>query len=299
MVRTESVRFESKGETIVGTLYLPDDAGSGKRPGIVTDGPLTSVKEQATGHHARAMAERGFVALSFDHRYFGESGGKPRQYESPPAKIEDLQAALGFLASRAEVDAGKLGVLGICAGAGYAAGAVATDPRVRVFGAVAGFFHDAAQQRAWMGDGFERSLADARAAKKKYEETGEVETIPAVGTGDKPVAMPLAEAYEYYGTPRGAVPNYVNGFATLSRADTLPYDAQAYASRIEVPTIIVHSERALAPPLARKFFDAVRGPKRIEWLESKGQIDFYDEPARIAAADDLVAAFFREHLHVA
>jgi dienelactone hydrolase len=294
MIRTETVTFDSMGETIVGTLYLPEP--SGKHSAVVTEGPLTSVKEQAVGNHARAMAERGFVALAFDHRFFGESGGAPRQYESPSAKIEDLRAALDFVAKRPEVDDQRLAVLGVCAGAGYAAGIVATDPRVHAFGAVAGFFHDAAQQRQWMGEGFDRALAEAAAAKKSYAETGVAETIPAVGKGDGPVAMPLAEAYEYYGTPRGMVPNYVNAFATMSRAETLPYDAQGYASRIQAPTILVHSEHALAPALARKFFDALRERKKIEWVESKGQIDFYDEPSRIAVAADLVAEFFRETL---
>src|SRR5690606_4988571 len=73
IMRTERVTFTSNGETIVGDLYLPD--GDGPKPAVVTDGPLTSVKEQAQGSYARAMADRGFVALSFDHRHFGESGG--------------------------------------------------------------------------------------------------------------------------------------------------------------------------------------------------------------------------------
>src|SRR5690606_1576842 len=184
----------------------------------------------------------------------------------------------------------------VCAGAGYAAGAVGTDPRVRAFGAVAGFFHDAAQQRQWMGDGFDKSLAEAKAAKTRYDETGEAETIPAVGKGPGPVAMPLAEAYEYYGTPRGAVPNYSDAFALMSRVETLPYDAQAYAPKITAPTILIHSDKALAPALARKFYDALTAPKTIAWVESKGQIDSYDEPARISDAADRVAAFFRERL---
>jgi fermentation-respiration switch protein FrsA (DUF1100 family) len=294
MIRTENVTFDSNGERIAGTLYLPE--ASGKHPAAVVDGPLTSVKEQAAGNHARAMAERGFVALAFDHRFFGESGGSPRQYESPRAKIEDLRAALDFVATRPEIDDERLAVLGVCAGAGYAAGAVATDPRVRAFGTVAGFFHDVAQQRSWMGERFDQALAEAAAAKQRYAETGVAETIPAVGQGDGPVAMPLAEAYAYYGTPRGAVPNYVNAFAIMSRADTLPYDAQGYAARIQAPTIVVHSEHALAPMLARKFFAALGEPKQIEWVESKGQIDFYDEPSLIAVATDLVAEFFREAL---
>jgi uncharacterized protein len=295
-MRSERVTFESEGEPIVGMLYVPD--GGSAHAALVLDGPLTSVKEQATGNHARALAAHGFVTLAFDHRFFGESGGRPRQYESPPKKIEDIRSALGFLATRPEVDAARLGVVGVCAGAGYAAGAVAVDDRVRAFATVAGFFHDAAQQRVWMGDGYDQALREAEDARRRWQASGEEIVIPAVGR-EGPVAMPLAEAYEYYGTPRGAVPSYVNAFAVMSRVDTLPYDAQGSAPRIRVPTLMVHSEKALAPALARKFFDGLAGPKQAHWLESKGQIDFYDDPALIDATSRLLDEHFRKHLGAA
>lgn len=82
------VSFTSEGDTIVADLHLP--AGAGPFPAAVLLGPLTSVKEQATGNYARALARRGWAALSFDPRYFGESGGQPRQYEDPEAKIQDV-----------------------------------------------------------------------------------------------------------------------------------------------------------------------------------------------------------------
>lgn len=59
---------------------------------------------------------------------------------------------------------------------------------------------------------------------------------------------------------------------------------------------MVHSENALAPALARKFFAALAGPKQEHWLESKGQIDFYDDPALIQTTSRLLAAHFHEHL---
>jgi uncharacterized protein len=295
MVETRRVTFDSQGVQLVGTLFIPE--GEGRRPALVVDGPLTSVKEQAPGHYARALAERGFVALAFDHRFFGESGGEPRQLESPPKKIEDIQSAVSYLSSLSEVDSARIGAVGVCAGGGYMAGAVAREPRIKAWGAVAGFFHDAEKQREWMGaEGYEKALEGARAARRKWEETREVETIPAVGKGPGPVAMPLAEAYEYYGTPRGAVDNYVNGFAVMSREDTLPYDAQRAAPEIRIPTVMVHSEKALAPALARKFYDALSGPKAIHWLESQGQVDFYDGAPLIASASDHLAAHFREKL---
>jgi alpha-beta hydrolase superfamily lysophospholipase len=39
------------------------------------------------------MAQRGFVALTFDFRGWGESGGQRRQLENPQQKIDDIIAA--------------------------------------------------------------------------------------------------------------------------------------------------------------------------------------------------------------
>ena len=285
---TERVTFEVGGERIVGTLYLPLEARP--LPALVIEGPLTSVKEQVTGNYAEALAKRGFVTLAFDHRHFGESGGMPRQYEHPPRKVEDLRAAVDYLCSRHEVDHRRIGAVGVCAGAGYLAAAVAEDSRIHAWGTVAGFFHDAAQQRKWMGDDYEKALVRARAAREHFEKTGESETIPAVGEGD--VAMPLPEALEYYGTKRGAVPNYQNTFAVMSREHTLPWDAQHHAPRIKAPTLMIHSENALAPALARSFYAALAGSRHEFWVQSKGQIDFYDDPALIEPAADRLAAHF-------
>jgi len=261
---------------------------------LVFAGPLTSVKEQATGNYAVAMAARGFVTLTFDHRHFGESEGFPRQYEHPGRKVDDFRGAFGFLESRPEVDSGRIGAVGICAGAGYLAPAVAGDDRVKAWGAVAGFFHDAPQQREWLGDDYEPTLERAVAAREEFEDTGEAQVIPAVGDGE--VAIPLAEAFEYYGTARGGGPSYVNEFALMSREHTLQWDAQSSAYDITVPTIVVHSESALAPGLARKFFAALGGLKEQVWIESKGHIDFYDEPTRIGSAADHLTRHFRAHL---
>jgi hypothetical protein len=107
--------------------------------------------------------------------------------------------------------------------------------------------------------------------------------------------MPLDEAYAFYGTPRGAVPTYVNSFAVASYAHTLPFDAQGAAPTMRVPAIVVHSEHALVPPWAHAFHDALpAGSRRQMWLESAGQIDFYDDPALIGPAANAVVEFLDE-----
>jgi dienelactone hydrolase len=285
--------FESKGETVVADLELPE--AGGPFPAAVLLGPLTSVKEQATGNYARALARRGWAALSFDPRYFGESSGAPRQYENPESKIEDARSAAHFLTAHPAIDGSRLVAIGVCAGGGYIAGAVAADPLFKAFGGVAGFYHDATQQRAWMGAGYDAALERATAARERWEQTHVAEFIPAVGReGD--VAMPLAEAYAYYGTERGMLGHYQNSFAVMSREKTLPYDAQAKAAQIRVPSVMIHSEKALAPALARSFYERLQTDKVIHWLESQGQIDFYDDPALIEPAVDLLDRELRARL---
>ena len=85
--RSQPFTFTSAGDRLVGVLYLPSEQPVAV---VVTTGPLTSVKEQATGAYARALAERGFAAVAFDHRTFGESEGEPRQFENPEGKADDV-----------------------------------------------------------------------------------------------------------------------------------------------------------------------------------------------------------------
>jgi uncharacterized protein len=283
--------FQSEGEALVGNLFLPE--GAEPSGVVVAVGPLTSVKEQSSGTYAQAMAERGYAALAFDYRSFGESDGRPRQLENPDAQVEDIRNAASALLADERLTNLPLFGLGICFGAGPMVRAVAEDRRFRAFAGVAGVYTDQAKNKARMGADYQAKIDRGLAAERRWRETGQAEMIPAVAADGGDVAMPLREAYEFYGTPRGQVPNYVNGYAVQSLAHSVPFDARGAADVIDVPVLVVHSEQALTPDLAHAFFSAVRTPKRELWLTSQGQIDFYDDPKLIAPAADAVAAFLR------
>lgn len=288
-VRLEPFTFESAGDRFAGILHLPEGPPASV---VVTTGPLSSVKEQATGAYARALAERGFAALAFDHRTFGESEGEPRQFENPVEKAADVRAAVTALAADERTSGLPAVAMGVCAGGGYMARAVADDRRIRAFAGVAGYYSASTEYDGQSPEG--RAAIDrGRAAEQRWLDTGEAETIPAVAADGGDVAMPLREAYEYYGTDRGAVPNYTNAIAVQSLAYTTPFDAQEAGARLSVPFLLIHSENALAPALARRFYDAVPVAKSELWLESVGQVDFYDDPALIGAAADAAADLFR------
>ena len=287
--RSQPFTFTSAGDRLVGVLYLPSEQPVAV---VVTTGPLTSVKEQATGAYARALAERGFAAVAFDHRTFGESEGEPRQFENPEGKADDVRAAVTALGADDRTRGLPVVAVGVCAGGGYMAKAVADDRRISAFAGVAGYYSDGAAFAESSPDAYKEANDRGLAAERRWRETGAAETIAAVAPDGGDVAMPLREAYEYYGTPRGAVDNYTNAFAVQSLAYTTPFDAQEAASRIEVPFLLIHSEHALAPPLARNFYARVSTPKSELWLQSQGQIDFYDDPRLIDPAADAIAERF-------
>lgn len=288
----QRMQFVVEGDTVVGSLFLPQ--GPGPHPAVIVGGPMTSVKEQVTGVYAQALAQRGFAALSIDPRHYGESGGQPRQYEFYRHKIADLRAAAEALAGHSQVDGNRIGAVGVCLGTGYIVWAAVDNPRIKAVAGVVGYYRDVAEMRSKDPAAFQAKVDQGVAARLHYEKTGEVLTIPAAATqGD--AAMTLQETFDYYAR-RAVHPNYQNAFAVMSREHFLPFDVQPAAPRLRVPMVMVHSEKALSPAWARRFFDNLSVPKQLHLLPSQGQVDFYDDPTLVAQASDLVVAHLRTHL---
>ena len=113
-VNHKKVTFETQyGLTLAADLYTPKNA-EGKQPAIAVSGPFGATKEQSSGLYAMRMAERGYVTLAFDPSYTGESSGEPRRTASPDINTEDFMAAVDYLSQQENVDAEKIGIIGIC-----------------------------------------------------------------------------------------------------------------------------------------------------------------------------------------
>ena len=136
-VNHQKVTFKTQyGLTLAADLYTPAASEklkvkSEKLPAIAVSGPFGAVKEQCSGLYAMKMAERGFVALAFDPSYTGESSGEPRRTASPDINTEDFMAAVDFLSKQENVDAEKIGIIGICGWGGIALNAAAADTRIK------------------------------------------------------------------------------------------------------------------------------------------------------------------------
>lgn len=292
MVEQRAITFQSDGLTLAGDLHLPD--GSGPHPGLVLTGPFTGVKEQVVGRYARELADHGFAALAFDHRRFGSSQGTPRQDETAGGKLADLRDAVSFLATCDDLDAARLGIVGICLGGGYAVRAAAGDPRVTAVATVAGCFNSPVAFRDGMGvEGYRSTLrsfadqltADARAGAPAY--------LPAVMDGDGEAAMPGVEPYADYGTDRSITATWENRVTRRSIRELLTFDAAGAAELLApTPLLVVHGRRDdYCGPDGAAELAARHGDAEVVWLDATEHIDLYDVDRFVTAAAAAIAAF--------
>ena len=117
----EDISFLSDGRKLLGHLYLPDTHVAGEPlPAVVVVGASSGTKEQTPAVYGPRLAQRGYVALSFDHTSYGESEGTPRSDENPFAKSEDIKNAVTYLTGRTEIDPSRIAAVGVCGGGGFA-----------------------------------------------------------------------------------------------------------------------------------------------------------------------------------
>jgi uncharacterized protein len=125
------VTFYSGGERVAALLWLPDGIGPDeKRPAIISARGFGSVKEFVNPGFAARLNREGYIALGFDYRGLGESGGVPGRL-IPADHVEDIRSAMTFLQTVPEVDPNKIGLLGDSMGGAHVLMAAALDKRAK------------------------------------------------------------------------------------------------------------------------------------------------------------------------
>ena len=297
-VRVERVTFTSGGQRVVGNLYLPAGLPAGGRlPAAVVGGAWMTIKEQMAGRYARELAARGIAALAFDYRGWGESAGaadgsvaEVRQREVPTHKIADLRAAVDFLARHPAVDPARLAGFGICASANYMAAVLAGEPRLTAAVFVAPWLQDpeVAAQVYGGADGMATLTALATETAAREQAAGRQEFVPAASLTDRTAVMFGAPYYTE--SDRGLIPAWRNQVDVAFWPGWLTVDGISAAARMRQPTLVVHSEAAGVPQGAHRFYTRLAGEKHELWLESVGQLDFYDREGPVRTASDAAAA---------
>lgn len=290
----EKVKFTSDTADLVGDVYKAD-AGVTKRPAVAIIGPMTYQKEQAPTQYATRLADQGFVALAYDSRYRGESGGAPRAWENPTHKVEDLKAAIAYLKSREDVDASRVFILAICQGSSEAFRAAAElGDEVRGLATIAGHYRDAEGDIEWLTDaGLAARKAQGQAAKAKFETTGQVDYVKAVDQTDMNVGMPGDFVWEWY-QPWADRDQWDNRYAVMSDADLLEYNSIGVANQLKAPWLVIHGDNCFLPSAARRHIKAVPDTTntKVIWDDTP-HLAYYDQRDVIDRATKEVVSWFR------
>lgn len=291
-IDVQGVRFKNRfGIELAGHLYLPKNFDSSKKyAAIAVSGPFGAVKEQASGLYAQEMARRGFVTMAFDPSFTGESSGEPRYVASPDINTEDFSAAVDFLSLLDFVDAGRIGIIGICGWGGLALNAAAIDTRIKA--TVASTMYDMSRVNA--KGYFDAMDADARYELKRQLNAQRLDDARngayalAGGVADVlPDDAPwfVKDYHAYYKTPRGYHPRSLNSNGGWNKTSALSFintPQLAYSDEIRGAVLIVHGEKAHSRYFSEDAFKKLKGNnKQLLIVPRATHVDLYDNFEKI------------------
>ncbi|MCM1368167.1 MAG: alpha/beta hydrolase [Roseburia sp.] len=307
----KKVTFHNRyGITLAADMYAPKNI-RGKLAAIAVCGPFGAVKEQAAGLYAQTMAERGFITIAFDPSFTGESGGLPRYMASPDINTEDFQAAVDFLSVQDNVDANKIGIIGICGWGGLAINAAALDTRIKA--TVASTMYDMTRVNA---NGYfdAENSEEARYEKKKALNSQRIADYKngsyALGGG---VVDPLPDDapffvkdfYDYYKTKRGYHKRSLNsngGWNAIGCMSFMNQPILKYSNEIRGAVLVMHGEKAHSCYFSRDAYAAMingsryAGNKELLIIPDAVHTDLYDGGGKNAIPFDKLAEFFAANL---
>lgn len=291
------------GLNVAADLYRPEGFEDGQRyPAIVFAHPAGGVKEQTAGLYAERMSRHGYIALAYDATYQGASEGVPRGLEYPELRVEDIRAAVDYLTTLGYVDAERIGIIGVCAGGGYAVAAAQGEKRLKVVGGVSAAEMGEYARKGWTGD------ADISEALSLLDKVGEQRTAEANGsemlyTGWTPpektddLPKEFQDAFDYYRTPRGQHENAVGKFPFISFDKMITANGTANVKELlKQPLILIAGSEAGTRWQSENIFSEKEGIKQLRIIEGANHFDLYDQPKYVDQAEQELVTFFQEHL---
>lgn len=305
-VTVEKVTFNNQyGLQVAGNLFVPKKLAAGaKNPAIIVGHPMGAVKEQSANLYATKMAEQGFVTLSLDLSFWGESAGAPRNAVLPDLYVEDFSAAVDFLGTRPMVDRERIGVIGICGSGSFAIAAAKIDPRLKAIATVS-MYDMGAANRNGLKHGVtleQRQHILLQAANQRYVEFQGGETLytsgsPLTLTGD-PVGD---EFFDFYRTPRGQVtpagasPQTTTMPTLTSNVKFMNFypfnDIETISPR---PLLLITGANAHSREFSEDAYQRAAEPKELLIIPNAGHVDLYDRVNLIPFAH--LTAFFKNNL---
>jgi len=307
-VSMQKVEFKNQYQMkVVGNLFVPKDLKQDtKNSAIIVGHPMGAVKEQSANLYATKMAEQGFITLSLDLSFWGESEGQPRNAVSPDIYAEDFSAAVDYLGTQDFVDRERIGVLGICGSGSFVISAAKIDPRMKAIATVSMYNMGAANRNALNNSQTleQRKAIIAEAAEQRYVEFigGETKyTSGAVHKLTEDTDPIQREFYDFYRTPRGEytpessspeLTTHPTLTSNMKFMNFYPFeDIETISPR---PMLFITGDQAHSIEFSQDAYKRAAQPKELYIVPGAGHVDLYDRVNLIPF--DKLTSFFIDSL---
>lgn len=289
------------GLEITGELYYSKGANlNQKHPTLIVGAPYGGVKEKGPCVYGNELAQKGFIVLTFDQSFMGESGGFPRNLSSPDIFVENFSAAVDFLGLLEFVDRERIGAIGICGSGGFAISAAQCDTRIKAVVTMSMYDMSVAVRGGRSAEEIQKTKE--RLAQQRWidAENGYPEYVP--GFPEQPldevqgdIPEPGAEWFRFYAVKRGHHPHARGGFTTTSDLAMMNFQLLDYITEISPrPILFVVGDRAHSRFFSEDAYEAALEPKEMYVVEDAEHIDLYDRRDRIPF--EKLAEFFRTNM---
>ena len=292
---------------VAGNLFTPKTLDrSAKHSAIIVGHPMGAVKEQSANLYATKMAERGFLTMSIDLPFWGESDGLPRNLVSPDTYAEGFSAGVDFLGTQPLVDRNRIGAIGVCGSGSFVISAAKIDPRMRAIATVSMYDMGAANRNALRHSQTveQRKKIIAAAAEQRYVEFtgGQAQytsgTVHQLTADTDPIQR---EFYDFYRTPRGeytpkgSSPQLTTHPTLSSNVKFMNFypfnDIETISPR---PMLFISGDQAHSREFSEDAYRLAAEPKELYWVKGAGHVDLYDRVDMIPWSK--LESFFNQHL---
>jgi alpha-beta hydrolase superfamily lysophospholipase len=281
----KDVLFSSGRDSCAAWLY-PAAGDAVLAPIVVMAHGLSGTRRDRLGPFAERFAAAGIAALLFDHRGFGDSGGRPDLFH-PARLLEDWRAAIALARSLPGIDADRVATFGSSMGGGNALAAAAEDARVAA----------AVSQVPFLDIVRQAYRASPRVVLRMLLAALLDRHLPAIGQPREAafINAPDAETAWRRVVASGEDSRWRNRVSARWLLSP-PYNPGRRAARLHCPWLVCVGEADQVAKPGPAIAAARRAPLgELRTYPGVGHFDIYDGPPHEAlVADEL--AFLRRHL---